>query len=268
VAGREDIAVVAISYDPVATLAEFAEDHGVTYPLLADVGSVQIKRLGLVNDNIVAERLAWGREMDDKHRDLPYPGTFLLDESGVVIEKKFERSHRLRPSGTVLIEALIGEAPAPAVSGTDAAPGVQGAAWLDETTFFPGQRLYAHVRLQVDPGLHLYVPPIAEGYIPVTVTMAPVPELTVEKAALPEGTPFRVEGLTDEFQVVEGEVDIRVPFYFSDEATDDATLAVRIGYQACTEEVCFAPEELRIDLPIKQLPIPHPEPRTTGNDPN
>ncbi len=242
----------------MSALAGFADEHGVTYPLLADVGSVEIKRLGLLNDTIVEERLAWGMEMDDKHRDLPYPGTFLLDEAGVIIEKKFERSHRRRPSGTVLIEDLMGAQPVPAVSNTDAAPGVQGAAWLDEDSFFPGQSLYAHVRLHIDQGLHLYVPPLADGYLPLRVTIDDLPELTVQPAILPAGDPFRVDGLPEEFWVVEGVVDVRIPFYFSDEGTEDATLTVRVGYQACDEKVCFAPEELQMELPITYVPIPMP----------
>lgn len=266
-APRDDIAVVAVSYDPVSTLTEFAADHGVTYPLLADVGSIQIERIGLLNDTIEAERAAWGREMDDKHRRLPYPGTFLLDRDGVVIEKKFERSHRLRPSGTLLIEDLMGEELDRAVASTDAAPGVRAAAWLVEGGFFPGQRLYAHVRLEIDDGLHVYVPPLGEGYVPLQVTVEELSELTVEAPELPGGRPFEIAGLPEEFFVVEGTVDVRVPFYFSDERDEDATLVVRIGYQACDDTACFAPEELRMELPIEHIPIPHPEPSTVGNDP-
>ena len=257
-AQRDDIAVVAISYDPVATLAGFAKEFGVTYPLLADEGSVEIKRLGLLNDTIVAELIAWSWDVDEENYKVPYPGTFLLDEEGLVVEKKFERSHRLRPSGTLLIHDLMGQQADPVVSGVGAAPGMRAAAWLDQEAYFPGQRLYVHVRLQVDPGLHVYVPPVADGYIPLQITLENVPQLTVESAELPTGEAFQVEGLAQEFLVVDDTVDARVPFYFSDEASENATLMVRVGYQACDESACFAPEELRIELPIKHMPIPMP----------
>ena len=174
-----------------------------------------------------------------------------------MIEKKFDRSHRVRPSGSVLLADLTGEELAPAVSGTAAGPGVGATAWLDEKTFFPGQRLYAHVRIQIDAGLHLYVPPLASGYVPLRVRID-APNLTAEPPELPAGRPFRVEGLKEEFFVVEGTVGVKIPFHFSDEATGDATVAVRVGYQACTKSVCFVPEDLRIDLPITFLPIPRP----------
>jgi len=37
------IALFAISYDAVETLAAFAAKHGITYPLLADAGSRVIR---------------------------------------------------------------------------------------------------------------------------------------------------------------------------------------------------------------------------------
>jgi len=67
-----------------------------------------------------------------------------------------------------------------------------------------------------------------------------------------------VEGLAETFSVVEGTVNMKVPFYFSDEVTEDATVTVWMAYQACTESVCLVPEQLRIDLPIGYLPIPRP----------
>jgi DsbC/DsbD-like thiol-disulfide interchange protein len=176
----------------------------------------------------------------------------------MVIERKFDRSHRVRPSGSVLVADLTGEELPAAVSGVAAGPGVAARVWLDEATFFPAQRLYAHIRVQIEEGLHVYVPPLEEGYVPLQVRMDAQAGLVAEAFKLPDGTPFRVEGLDEEFSVVEGTVDVKVPFYISDEATGDVTLTVRIGYQACTESVCLAPEELRIDLPLEYQPIPRP----------
>lgn len=255
---KPEIFVVAISYDPVPNLARFADQHGITYDLLADVGSAEIERLGMLNDTIIEEVGAWGLEYGTRHHRVPFPGVFLLDEAGVIIGKKFDRSHRVRPSGSVLFADLTGQELAPAVSGTAAGPGIGAKAWLDEATFFPAQRLYAHVRIRIEEGLHLYVPPLAEGYVPLRVHVDGRPSLIAEAPELPSGKPFRVEGLGEMFFVVEGTVNVKVPFYFSDEATEDATLTVWIEYQACTDSVCFAPERLRIDLPVGYLPIPRP----------
>ena len=249
---------MAISYDPVATLARFADEYDITYDLLADVGSVEMERLGMLNTTIVEEVEAWGLEFGARHNRVPFPGVFLLDEEGIVISRKFERSHRVRPSGSVLVADLTGEELPAAVAATTTGPGVGVTAWLDEATFFPAQRLYVHVRIQIDEGLHLYVPPLAEGYVPLRINIEAAQTLTVEPFELPAGKPFHVEGLPETFFVVAGTVEVKVPFYLSDETTGSVTLTVEIGYQACTESVCFVPEELRIDLPIQYLPIPRP----------
>ncbi len=250
--------MAAISYDPVATLTRFSEEYGITYDLLSDPGSVEMERLGMLNTTIVEEVEAWGLEFGARHNRVPFPAVFLLNEEGMVWERKFDRSHRVRPSGSVLVADLTGEELPAAIAGTSAGSGVGVSAWLDEATFFPAQRLYLHVRIQIDEGLHLYVPPLAEGYVPLRVNIEAAPTLTVEPFELPAGTPFHVEGLPETFSVVEGTVNVRVPFYLSDETTDDVTLTVKVGYQACTESVCFVPEELRVDLPIEYLPIPRP----------
>ena len=250
--------MVAVSYDPVATLARFADEYGITYDLLSDPGSVEMERLGMLNTTIVEEVEAWGLEFGARHNRVPFPAVFLLDEEGMVVERKFDRSHRVRPSGSVLVADLTGEELPAAVSGTATGPGVGATAWLDEATFFPAQRLYLHVRVQIDEGLHLYVPPLAEGYVPLRVNIEAAPSLTVEPFELPAGRPFRVEGLPETFFVVEGTVDVKVPFYLSDETTQDVLLMVEVGYQACTETVCYVPVELRIELPIEYVPIPRP----------
>lgn len=257
-AERSDIALFAISYDSVSTLARFAAEFGITYDLLADVGSVEIERLGLLNHTIADEVTAWGNELGARHHRIPFPCVFLLDGDGVIVGKKIDRSHRVRSSGTVLLADLTGEELVPSVTAATGGPGLAARAWLTEEAIFPGQRLYAHVRMVVEDGFHLYVPPIATGYTPLRVFIEGSPALSSEAAALPPGRPFRVAGLSEEFVVVDGRVDVRMPFYLSDEVTGDVTLTVVVGYQACTDRECFPPHELRLDLPLGYLPVPKP----------
>src|SRR5687767_8478227 len=90
-------AVAGVSYDPVPVLAKFAERHGITFPLLSDEGSLVIERLGLLNAHNEQQAAHYGLAVTDRHDGLPYPGTFLLDEQGRVVEKRFEQSYLVRP---------------------------------------------------------------------------------------------------------------------------------------------------------------------------
>jgi peroxiredoxin len=46
---KRGLGVATISYDPVEILAGFTKQHAITYTMLADVGSVTIKKFGLLN---------------------------------------------------------------------------------------------------------------------------------------------------------------------------------------------------------------------------
>lgn len=251
-----EVAVVAISYDPVDVLAGFAAEHGIDYPLLSDVGSRAIRELGLENTRIVEERAYWGREVTDRHRGLPYPGTFLVDEDGVVVDKLFERSHRLRPSGRLALERLVGSLPGtPPIVRTATGPAVRAAASLDDDSYYPNQVTTVRVRLEIDEGWHVYVPPVPQGFVPLEVGLRGPQGVFTGPVELPAGRPFTVAGLPERFQVVEGVVDVAVPFYvLEDTAAVDVRVAVR--YQACSATTCLPPEELTMDATLTERERP------------
>ncbi len=252
----ESVAAYALSYDPVQTLHRFAEAHGITYPLLSDVGSRVIERLGILNTTIEAERAAYGRKMEPRHYGLPYPGTFTLDEGGVVMDRHFEQSHRVRPTTNTLLADLTGEG-STAVTATASAPGVDVAAWLEADTVSANQLQRLTLALRMDPHVHLYVPPVPDGYTALEITVAAPAALQVRMPAMPLGRPFTVAGLDEQFQVVVDEVRIAIPFFVDtdrDTAGDADTridLTVEVAFQACTDETCFMPERLSLTLPFR-----------------
>ncbi len=89
---RSGVAVFAISYDPVPVLADFAALHHITYPLLGDEGSHVIRALGLENQHIAEQHAYYGLGVRPNHLGTPYPGTFVLDEQGIVVQRDFEQS--------------------------------------------------------------------------------------------------------------------------------------------------------------------------------
>lgn len=253
----ETVAIYAISYDPVETLRRFSDVHGITYPLLSDVGSAAITALGVLNVTVEQERAAYGRPMEDRHRGIPYPGTVFLDEDGVVVEKRFEQSHRIRPTGATLLKQLLGdEALPPAVSAETASPGVRIAAWLVTDIVSANQLQEVHVRIDLDDGIHLYVDPVPDGFNALEVDLTGDERLRVQSLPKLEGKPFQVEGLSEQFSVIEGTADMEIPFVLlsnRDTAGDPdrpITLEVEISYQACTDSECFFPERATLELPM------------------
>jgi peroxiredoxin Q/BCP len=91
------ITLVAISYDSVSDLAKFAEKRKITFPLLSDSGSKTISAYGLLN-----------KEADGKAAGIPYPGTILVDRTGIIRAKLFQEGFRDRHSTKELIKAAEG----------------------------------------------------------------------------------------------------------------------------------------------------------------
>ncbi len=89
------INVASMTYDPVATLAEAADEHGVTFPLLFDENVKHVNAMGLLNTQYEPGHRAYG---------IPYPGIFLLDAQGVIRAKFAEEDYKLRPEFSLVME--------------------------------------------------------------------------------------------------------------------------------------------------------------------
>jgi peroxiredoxin Q/BCP len=86
--------VAVVSYDDVKKLAAFADAKGIQFPLLSDAGSKTIEAYGILN-----------KEAPAQVQGIPYPGTYVIDKSGVVRAKLFKDGVRDRASAAEVIEA-------------------------------------------------------------------------------------------------------------------------------------------------------------------
>jgi peroxiredoxin len=250
--GNGEPAVAALSYDTYEVLSGFAKQNSITYPLLGDVGSVEIERLGLLNTQIVEERAFWGKPVEERHKRVPYPGTFILDADGVITEKMFERSHRIRPGGKVLLDRLGLDAPAPERVANAEAPGLSVAAWVDEFEYYPNQLNRLHLRMAVADEHHIYVPPNPAGFTNLEIQLSGSDGLFTHEPSLPAGHDFSVEGFDESFVVAEGELQASVPFYLLEDL-ERVTLHVAIAYQACTESTCLMPDRVELSLDLTEV---------------
>ena len=89
------INVASMTYDPVATLAAAAEEHGVEFPLLFDENVKHVNAMGLRNTQYEPGQRPYG---------IPYPGIFLIDAQGVIRAKFAEEDYKLRPEFSLVME--------------------------------------------------------------------------------------------------------------------------------------------------------------------
>src|SRR5262249_2649087 len=130
------------------------------------------------------------------------------------------------------------------------AGGVAVRAFLDAEEYRIYQRLRVNVEVMVPSGWHVYGRPVPDGYVPLSVAVAPVEGLEVGEPVLPTPHPFRVEGLEELFFVHDGKVSVAVPAVFT-KNVGDQTLHVEVRSQACSSDQCQRPNGVRLDLRIK-----------------
>lgn len=257
------IKLYAISYDEPDALAAFAKAHSIGYPLLSDANSVVIKRYGILNTLIEPGEVPF--------YGIPFPGTYVVDESGVVVEKFFPRHLANRESAETVLDTALGrvlmseEEPASTCEDED----VRITAFLrggkGSLKAGPVRRLI--VRFELRDGLHIYGEPVPEGMVATTVTVRGPEGLIVEEPILPPTRPLRLEGSGVELRVFEGTVDIALPVWANSKLVSlvkpveqtTARLEVSVRYQACDARTCLTPrtERLMVEVPVEPLTVPN-----------
>ena len=238
-------------------LAAFAARHGIRYPLLSDVGSHVLRRLGLINERVHEDHAAYGVSVSPRHADLPYPGVFILDEHGTITQKRFFESYRERDTGAGLLARSLGLFDGPRGPETTAGgPAVRVRAWLDSPTYCVFQRLHLFVKLVIAPGLHVYGAPAPEGCAPLSLEVSPIDGLELRPVSWPEPHPLRVAGLDEELWVHEGTILGALPFAFAAPAGGgDHLLKAVVTYQACGGGECHPPDSVRLELPVTEVAL-------------
>ena len=255
--------IFAVSYDPQDGLAEFARTYGVTYDLLSDGDSAVIKRFGILNTLI-----------DPTEPDaaafygIPYPGTYIVDESGVVLKKYFNQHLATRDAPERFLDEAVGQV----VLSADAPQLARQDDDVRVSVFLPGGNLkleltrQLYCRLDIRDGLHIYAEPVPTGFVATEVTVKGMLGLRLGKPVYPPATPLVMEELGLELPAWEGTVDIGIPIT----ATTDLlnvlkpldqkaiTLDLTVSYQACSTRECFMPRtvNLSLEVPLAQVIVP------------
>jgi hypothetical protein len=242
---------VAVSYDPVPVIADFAARRGITFPLLSDAGSVVIKQYGLLNTTIAETNPSYG---------VPFPGTFIVDANGVVKSRFFERAYQERNTmASVLVKAGANLD----VRGTRIT-----ARYLTATTYTTDQVAApgTHFSIVVDavPGrnVHVYAPGVS-GYRPVAIVIEPQPGLIVRQAQFPRADDYVFKPLNEHVLVYQRPFRIVQDVEIDPSADAAAALAGRLEmtihgtleYQACDDAVCFTPQSHPLTWTIGLKPL-------------
>jgi peroxiredoxin len=255
--------IFAVSYDPQDGLAEFARTYGITYDLLSDSDSTVITRFGILNTLIDPT------EPDaEVFYGIPYPGTYIVDASGMVVRKYFNQHLATRDAP----ERLLDEAGGQTVLSPDAPQQEHQDGDVRVCVFLPGGDLkieltrQLYCRLDIRDGLHIYAEPVPSGFVATEVSVKEVSGLRIGKPVYPAATPLVMEELGLELPTWEGTVDIGIPITATTELLNvlkpldqkAITLDLSVRYQSCSTRECFLPRtvNLSLEVPLAQGIVP------------
>jgi len=244
--------VCSISYDPVEVLREFAARRGITYPMLSDPESVIIRAFGLLNEEIAPGTRDYG---------VPHPALLFVDRAGTVIRKVMEaRYYHRRALLTILAEE--GEpADLQAVAHVDTAQVAIRALALQREVY-PGNRFALMVDVAPRPGRHVYAPGAGAEYRALALRVASQPYLVAGEPTYPAPDGLWHSPLEERVPVYTRRARIRVEVALGTrqelQPVYDAggTLEVRgvLSFQACSETVCWPPQDVALTWALTLLP--------------
>ena len=117
-----------------------------------------------------------------------------------------------------------------------------------------GQTATLAVRITPIPGIHVYAPG-NKDYIPVVVTVAPTPGLSMQPPTFPKAEDFFFGPLAEAVKAYSKSFVVSVPIrpepslrtHPSVSGVADLPLTGTVSYQACDEKVCFPPQSASFD---------------------
>ncbi len=242
--------MAALSYDSPEVLRAFADRHAIAFPLMSDPGSKTIEAWGLLN-----------REVSGREAGIPYPGTFLIDRDGRVVERAFEANYRERITGASILERL-GAKVEPAGASRVAGKQISVRVGTSDAEVAPGKRLTLIVDVTPGPKMHVYAPE-QQGYIPISLALAASADYRSAEPRFPPPGTYFFEPLKETVKVYDR------PFRFTQEitlglsrelrarATARETLTIRgdLAYQACDDAVCYRPDTIPLAWTVKLVPF-------------
>jgi hypothetical protein len=250
----QGLGICTVSYDSVEVLAHFAARKGIAFPMLSDPGSEIIRRFGVFNDTIA--------ESDARQYGIPHPGTFLVDEQGIVRHKFFEEKYVHRVTMATILAHGLGLAPA-VRSASLQADHVTVTTTATEDRIRPGNRFTLIVEVAPAPGAHLYAPGAERhGYHPLALTIEPPPSSTVYPARLPDAETIEfpaigesVPGYTHAVRVL-ADVALGSRHELTEAlAAGSLTIRGRVALQVCDEAECYAPQEIPVTWKMALEPM-------------
>jgi peroxiredoxin len=272
---KNGIGVASISYDSQETLAGFAARNKITFPLLSDVGSATIRRYGIVN-TVVEEALGpngkdpavladlsmyvTANQIAERHRGIPFPGSFVVDRQGRVTSRFFEDYYWERNTVSNIM-LRTGTTGTPVQATQASTQHLDVTAYPSDASVGPGTRFSLALDITPKPGMHVYAPG-AHQYRVISLNIEPQSGIRTTPLRYPASEIYHFVPLNERVPVYQK------PFTLSMDVVRENTPEARkamtgmnelvvngtLEYQACDDKICYNPVSLPLSWKVGLIP--------------
>ena len=236
---------------------------GVEFTLLSDVDSAVIEQYGVLNTIV--------QPTDVPFYGIPFPGFFLVNEEGVIVDKLFNRHLAHREGVESILDSFAGRivaAPNEPFGSTTEDDGIGVSVFLrgGGGVLRVGPRRRLVVRIDMPDGIHIYGEPVPEGMVATTITIDGPEGFVHDMRDGPPTHAFELPGIDQPLQVWDGTVEFVFDVYASSalrptrvDGADQIEIEVSVRAQACDDVQCFVPRTrtVRLDIPVGPGAVPN-----------
>lgn len=248
---KAGLGLVAISFDSVAVLSNFAKRKEIEFPMLSDPNSKIIRDFGILNESVAKDNPFFG---------IPHPVTYMVDPKGLVISRKFDEDFRQRFTvGNILMEKL--DLRSGAAKSQVETLHLNVTASASNAKVRPGERIRLILDIELKPGMHVYAPAV-KGYIPIEWKMANSPAVETAPAIYPPSKKLHMEAIQETVDVYEGRFTLQREVIIGAQAKVDPlvkeggplVLEGTLRYQACDDRMCYLPQNVPLKWTLQYVP--------------
>jgi len=273
---KDGLGLVGISYDSKEILAAFSQQHGITFPLLSDVGSETIKRYGILNTvadeglgpngndpDIIAQVKLYvsANGANERQRGIPFPGTFVVDRGGRVKARFFEDSYTVRNTVSN-IRVRLNEPNTSVVATRIGSQQLDVITYPSDAAIAPGNRFSVVAQITPHKGVHVYAPG-AKNYKVIDLKVLPAQYIRTLKPVYPRSEIYFFKPLNERVPTYQKPFTISQDVVLDGQASTRTALngktSMTIGgaltYQACDERLCYDQVTLPLSWTVGLKPI-------------
>ncbi len=237
---KQGVHVASLTYDSTDILKTFAARIGIGYPMLSDPESKVIRAFGILNTSVDKSTARYG---------IPYPGTYVINEKGVITAKYFDDDYRERSSAASILTREFGAEGVvkKSVENTQ----LKLTYYASDAKLAPGHRAALVLDIELKPRMHLYAPGV-EHYLPIDWQMADSKSWAAFPAVYPSSHMLNLPVIqetvpvyTDRLRIMR-DVAVGLDPELAPALSGDRNLTVdgTFRYQACDDKECYLPKTI------------------------